>query len=89
MSKVPDKVRQELAALIGKPDNEIDYSDIPSTTEADWVGAERGQFYRPVKKQLTVRIDADILEWLKSEGQAGYQKRLNAILRRAMLQTKT
>ena len=48
--------------------------------------AVRGRFYRHVKQQLAVRIDADVLEWLKQEGK-GYQKRLNAILREAMLKT--
>ncbi|ATW23262.1 hypothetical protein BJP41_09250 [Candidatus Williamhamiltonella defendens] len=67
-----------------KPEKPIDFSDIPETCEKDWVGASRGQFYRPIKKQLTVRIDADVLEWLKSEGD-GYQSRLNRILRSAML----
>jgi uncharacterized protein (DUF4415 family) len=46
--------------------------------------AERGKFYRPIKQQLTVRVDADVLEWLKSQG-SGYQSRLNDILRSAML----
>ena len=39
---------------------------------------------RPVKQQITARVDADVLDWLKSEGK-GYQGRLNAILRREML----
>ena len=56
----------------------------PPTTEQDWHGAVRGKFYRPIKQQLTVRIDADVLEWLKSHGK-GYQSRLNKILRAAML----
>lgn len=86
MNKVPDAVRKELMALAAKPEREIDFSDIPATTEDDWKGAERGKFYRPVKRQLTVRIDADVVEWLKSEGQ-GYQTRMNAILRRKMLTT--
>lgn len=84
MSKVPDSVRKELAALAARPESEIDVSDIPPTTEEDWRGAVRGKFYRPVKQQLTVRIDADVLEWLKGQGR-GYQSRLNEILRTAML----
>ena len=88
MNKVPESIRQELAALAAKPESEIDFSDLPATTEHDWQGAQRGQFYRPVKKQLTVRIDADVLEWLKSQGK-GYQRRLNAILRSAMLDRKS
>jgi uncharacterized protein (DUF4415 family) len=50
----------------------------------NWQGAERGKFYRPIKQQLTVRGDADVLEWLKSQGH-GYQSRLKDILRSAML----
>ena len=85
MNKIPEAIRLELAALAARPESEIDYSDIPATTEADWNGAVRGKFYRPVKKQLTVRIDADVLEWLKSQGK-GYQARLNGILRARMLE---
>ena len=84
MNKVPDSVRKELAALAAKPESEIDFSDLPATRRKDWQGAERGKFYRPIKQQLTVRVDADVLEWLKSQG-SGYQSRLNAILRNAML----
>jgi len=71
-------------ALANRPDSEIDYSDIPPSTREDWVGAVRGKFYRPVKRQLTVRIDADVIAWLRGFGK-GYQSRLNAILRSAML----
>ncbi|MFZ3042779.1 MAG: BrnA antitoxin family protein [Thiobacillus sp.] len=84
MSKIPESVRKELAALAAKPEHEIDLSDLPATTEKDWHDATRGKFYRPIKQQLTVRIDADVLEWLKSQGK-GYQSRLNEILRAAML----
>ncbi|TWG83908.1 BrnA antitoxin of type II toxin-antitoxin system [Cupriavidus gilardii J11] len=61
----------------------IDVSDIPPASAQDWQGAERGRFYRPIKKPVTVRIDADVLDWLKSDGE-GYQTRLNAIPRHAM-----
>jgi uncharacterized protein (DUF4415 family) len=84
MNKVPESIRKELAALAAKPESEIDFSDLPATTEQDWHAAVRGKFYRPVKQQLTVRVDADVLEWLKSQG-SGYQSRLNSILRAAML----
>jgi uncharacterized protein (DUF4415 family) len=84
MRKVPKSIRRELTALANRPDSEIDYSDIPPSTREDWAGAVRGKFYRPVKRQLTVRIDADVVAWLKSYGK-GYQSRLNAILRSVML----
>ena len=84
MRKVPKFIRKELMALANRADSDIDYSDIPPSTREDWAGAVRGKFYRPVKQQLTVRIDADVLAWLKSYGK-GYQSRLNAILRSVML----
>ena len=84
MNKVPDSVRKELAALAAKPEGEIDFSDLPATSRKDWQNAERGKFYRPIKQQLTIRVDADVLEWLKSQG-SGYQSRLNDILRNAMM----
>jgi len=60
-----------------------EHSQISATTEQDWQGAVRGKFYRPIKQQLTVRIDADVLDRLKSQGK-GYQSRLNDILRAAI-----
>ncbi len=84
MNKVPENVRAQLAALTAKPESEIDFSDLPESKPGAWRNATRGQFYRPVKQQLTVRIDADVVAWLKSQGD-GYQSRLNQILRGAML----
>ena len=49
----------------------------------DWSGAEIGKFYRPPKKPVTMRLDIDIIKWLKSHGR-GYQTRVNALLRHAM-----
>lgn len=74
----------ELNAQANKPDEEIDYSDIPATGDEQWSEAVRGKFYRPLKTQASVRIDADVMAWLKQPGK-GYQTRLNAILREAML----
>lgn len=79
-----DKDVARLKALAARPDSEIDLSDIPEVTAERWKTAVRGRFYRPVKRQITARVDADVLEWLKSEGK-GYQSRINAILRREML----
>jgi len=77
-----DRVR--LRALAARPDSEIDFSDMPEMTDEQWKNAERGHFYRPVKRQITARVDADVLAWLKAQGK-GYQSRINAILRREML----
>jgi uncharacterized protein (DUF4415 family) len=73
-----------LKALAARPDSEIDLSDIPEMTDEEWKNAERGHFYRPLKRQITARVDADVLDWLQSQGK-GYQSRINAILRREML----
>ena len=78
--------KAELKALAEMPDSEIDFSDIPPLDEAFWKNAVRNPFYKPTKTSTTVRVDADVLAWLKSQGQ-GYQTRINAILREAMLRS--
>ena len=79
----PDRKRK-LARLAQQPDSEIDVSDIPPLNESFWRNAVRNPFYRPVKQQLTVRLDADVVAWLRRRGK-GYQTRLNTVLRKAML----
>jgi uncharacterized protein (DUF4415 family) len=69
---------------MAKPDSEIDTSDIPEITEEQFRNAVRGKYYRPNKAQVTAMVDMDVLAWLKSGG-AGYQTRMNAILRKEML----
>ncbi len=70
--------KAELEALAALPDSEIDTSDIPPVM--DWSGAIRGAFYRPIKKPLSLRLDADIIDWFQRQG-VGYQTRINAVLR--------
>ncbi len=76
--------RRQLAALDARPDSEIDLSEIPALDEKFWRNAVPNPFYRPIKKQLTVRLDADVIAWLRKQGK-GYQTRMNAVLRDAML----
>lgn len=76
--------KAELAALAAMPDSAIDTSDIAPLSDAFWKNAVRNPLYKPVKQATTVRIDADVLAWLKSTGK-GYQTRINTILRDAML----
>jgi uncharacterized protein (DUF4415 family) len=78
------KQKAELAALAEMPDEEIDDSDIPKKPAGFWADAVRGGLHRPVKRQLTVHIAADVLAWLRSQG-TGYHSRLDQILRSAML----
>ncbi len=68
----------ELAALAAKREQDIDTSDLPEIK--DWRGAEIGKFYRPVKKSVTIRLDADVLAWFKARG-GRYQTVLNRALR--------
>lgn len=76
--------KRRLARIAARPDSEVDFSDIPSLTEDFWRNAVRNPYYRPVKEQLTVRLDADVVAWLRRQGR-GYQTRLNRLLREAML----
>ena len=80
--------RAELRALAAQPDSAIDFSDIPPLSEEFWRSAQRNPLYRPVKQQLTLRLDADIVAWLRATG-PGYQTRLNNLLRQAMQQHAT
>ena len=82
--KVTPAMKRHLKQLASRPDSEIDFSDIPELTEEFWKNAIRSPFYRPVKKQVTVRLDSDVIAWLRTKG-AGYQTRMNALLRSAML----
>lgn len=71
----------ELNALAALPEDMIDTSDAPEAR--DWSGARRGVFYKPIKQQLTLRLDADVVDWFKSNASAdeGYQTRINRALR--------
>jgi uncharacterized protein (DUF4415 family) len=82
------KQKAQGAALRARPHSEIDTSDIPQLTKEFWQNAVRNPFYRPTKTATTVRVDSDVLVWLKSNGK-GYQTRLNSILREAMLKEVT
>ena len=70
--------KERLAQLASRRDDDIDFSDIPETDKAFWKDAKLVE--TPAKKQLSIRLDADVLEWLKSQGK-GYHSRINAILR--------
>ena len=85
--KFSDKQDAEIERLLAKgtvSDDHLDLSDMPEIT--DWSNAVRhNQFYRPVKQQTSIRLDADVLAWFKAQGK-GYQTRMNEILREAMLE---
>jgi uncharacterized protein (DUF4415 family) len=62
-------------------DSDIDYSDIPPLDNTFFKRATEA--WPPAKQQLTIRLDKDVLKWLKGQGR-GYQTRINRILRAAM-----
>lgn len=85
--------QSELDRLASMPDSEIDYSDMPEWTAEQIANAKRGKevfafmnsdHYKPTKQQVTLRLDSDILAWLKKDGK-GYQTRVNELLRQMMI----
>lgn len=85
MRKLTKEQKRGIAAIVAKEDADIDFRDVPAIV--DWSGAEIGKFYRPPKKPVTIRLDADVLEWLKAYGK-GYQTRANWLLRHAIASSK-
>ena len=73
--------QSEIATLAALDETKIDTGDIPE--QRDWTGARRGLFFRPIKRQITLRLDADVIEWFKSraEPKRGYQTQMNQALR--------
>ena len=66
-----------------------DFSDAPIITKEqmkEFKLSHLSPLYRPLKKEIHVRLDADVIEWLKQDGK-GYQTRMNSILREAMLES--
>jgi uncharacterized protein (DUF4415 family) len=85
MKRLTKERKREIAAIAAKKDAEIDLSEMPEVV--DWNGAEVGKFYRAPKRPVTMRLDADVIEWLKSYG-PGYQTKANLLLRHAMSTTQ-
>ena len=81
LTDLSDEQIAELDALAELPDDEIDTSDIPEIL--DWSGGRRGVFYRPIKQQITLRLDSDVVAWfkLKAKDGRGYQTDINRALR--------
>ena len=81
--KLTPELLAESLRIAQMPDEDIDFSDIPPSGEGFWKNAVRGKFFRPNKKQVTLRLDADLIEWFKLQqgGARGYQTAINAALR--------
>jgi uncharacterized protein (DUF4415 family) len=82
MTTLTAQKRKELARLAKMPDRRIDLSDIPEIKKLP-SDALMGKFYRPRKTSVTIRLDVDVLAWLKATGE-GYQTRINTYLRQLM-----
>jgi len=86
MPRLSAEKRKKLKNLAAGPDREIDFSDIPEIREIP-SDAVIGKFYRPKKETVTIRIDSDVLAWLKASGR-GYQTRINNFLRILMQRSR-
>ena len=85
--KLPSDVQAQIRALETLPDDQIDTTD--ASEILDWSDARRGVFYRPVKQQITLRLDADIIAWFKAQAPdgRGYQTDINGALREHVRRT--
>ena len=78
--KLTDNQMQQLHAL---QDREPDTQDIPEAPTENWQHAQRGAFWKPRKQAISLRVDMDVLDWLRQQG-PGYQTTINRILRERM-----
>ena len=88
ISELPLDIQARIQALADKPNGEINTDGIPEIL--DWSNAKRGVFYRPVKQQITLRLDADVVSWFKSRQRdgRGYQTDINTALREHVRRTE-
>ena len=87
LKKFLEDHKDKLDALAAKTDEDIDFSEMPELTEEDWKHAVRGKYYKPVKQRLTLRLDADVVDWFKRT-QPKYQTAMNDALRRYMIEQR-
>jgi uncharacterized protein (DUF4415 family) len=77
------KGKTDWARLKSMPDGDVRFTkDAPRTLPQDWARAvaHRGLPVPARKQQIALRVDVDVLEWFKAQGD-GYQTRMNAVLR--------
>ena len=81
--RISDRTRKRYA----ERDRRLDHSDVPQLPPELWAKGIVGRYYRPLKSQISFRIDNDVLAWLKSKG-GGHLTRINEILRRQMVRDR-
>jgi uncharacterized protein (DUF4415 family) len=79
---ISDKQRRELKRLAARPDSKIDFSDA-AERQPPLSDVQVGRFYRPIKQLVSLRVDADVLNWFRGRGKK-YQTYMNEVLRREM-----
>ncbi len=84
LKRILEEHTDEIDQIAELSDADIDFSDIPEQNPEDWKHSIRGIFYKPVKRQLTLRIDADVVDWFKRT-QPKYQTAMNDALREYMI----
>lgn len=78
------KISEATKQTYRKRDRVLDKdTDAPQLPPSYWAGASIGKYYRPLKTQISLRIDNEVLDWLKSKGE-GHLTRINEILRERM-----
>lgn len=84
--KMDEAAKKRMAALSELRNDEIDLSEVPEWSAEDFAKAVPFRsLWKPRKEQITARLDADVLLWLKSHGK-GYQTLMNNLLRKEMLE---
>jgi uncharacterized protein (DUF4415 family) len=76
------KKRAKAAGKVARIEASSWSSRHPRYLPEDWAG-----MYKPVKKPVTMRVDADVLAWFQRGGR-GYQTRINRALRKVMMEER-
>lgn len=84
----PRRIKSDLEKLRNTTDEEIEaqIANDPDWSD-DWNWGDAILVIPPKKKAISIRVDEDVLDYFKHEG-AGYQRRINAVLRSYMQQKK-
>jgi len=77
------KISNRTRRLYEERERSLDRAEVPQLPPTQWAKGAIGKYYRPLKSQISVRVDNDVLDWLRSKGE-GYLTRINAILRKQM-----
>lgn len=83
--RTSEKLGTDIERLRNMKDEDIDFSDIPRTTPEMWAKGVIRKNFKPIprKRQLTLRIDNDVIDFFKEQGR-GYQTKINQLLRAYM-----